>query len=435
MTGKRVAILTLGCKVNQYDSAALAGAFLAQGYELVATAKNADICVVNTCSVTHLADRKSRQLLRRSVKANPAAIVVAAGCYAQTAPEEVLELPGVDLVYGVTNLAELTKLLEGWEKDKLPKQAVRSLDELRGFEESDNLPELGRTRAFLKIQDGCDNFCTYCIVPHARGRARSRTPERVIALAGELVAAGYREIVLTGVHIGAYGRDLPKTPSLADLLRSLIRIPGIERIRLGSVEPHDITLDLVEVLSGSSILCRHLHIPLQSGSAAILQRMGRRYTPGEYQKLIAALKTGIPGLGLTTDVIVGFPGETTEYFEQTYDLLSKCSFSKLHVFKYSPRTGTPAADYGDQVPAAVKEERSTLLLALGDQMAADFAKSMVGQVLNVLVEGKAKENPKLQEGLTDNYLRVLFPTTAAPPGAIHPMKITGAQGQTLLVER
>jgi len=409
MKGKRVAISTLGCKVNQYESAALAGIFRERGYRLVEFEDAADIYVINTCTVTHLGDRKSRQLIRRAARTNPGALIVVTGCYAQVSPEKVMAVPGVDLVVGTKDRAKLVELVESAAKGLGPVNAVSSMETDCEFEEITALPLQERTRAFLKIQDGCNNFCTYCIVPYARGPLRSRQPERVLEIAGELAAAGYKEIVLTGIHTGSYGQDLAGNVTLAGLLSRLAVIPGLSRVRLSSIEPNDITLELVEILAGSPVFCRHLHVPLQSGDDQVLQRMGRRYTTWEYTRLVDVLRENIPGLGLTTDIMVGFPGETSEQFDNTYRLLKKISFSRLHVFKYSPRPGTPSAGFPGQIEPAIKEERSRKLIELGGKLAAGFAASLLGQELEVLVERQVQEESGLYEGLTDNYVRVVFP--------------------------
>ena len=426
MKEKRVAIVTLGCKVNQYDSAALAGVFQKRGYRVVDSGEPADVCVVNTCSVTQVSDKKSRQLIRRTARAHPEAVLAVTGCYAQGAPEQVSALPGVDLVVGVRERQRLVELVEGVTKNGGTLQTVGNLTGKFPFDADEAAVWPERNRAFLKIQDGCDNYCTYCIVPYVRGGLRSLPPEQVEARARELVAAGYNEIVLTGIHAGSYGRDLPERPMLAGLLRRLAAVPGMPRLRLGSVQPNDLTLELVEMLSGSRLFCRHLHIPLQSGDDAVLEKMGRRYTAWEYTSLINVLKENIPGLGLTTDVIVGFPGETEASFERTYNLVRKCSFSKLHVFKYSPRSGTPAASFAGQVPEPVKEERSRKLITLGHKMAAEFAASLEGQVLDVLVEGPAPGENGIFAGLTDNYLRAFFPARNPAPGSLVPVKMARA---------
>jgi len=408
MTKMRVAVCTLGCKVNQYESASLTLLFQERGYQLVDFEGEADVYIVNTCTVTHLADRKSRQMIRRAAKANPEAIVAVTGCYAQVSQEEILKIPGVNLVAGTRDRAQLADLVEKAIKERSPVSAVSEYLAGDKFEEMPVHSIQGRARAFLKIQDGCSNFCTYCIVPYARGPLRSRQQDRVIDAARKMVASGFKEIVLTGIHTGAYGRDLAKSLSLAELLKRLLKIPGLKRLRLSSIEPHDITLELVEIMGGSKIFCRHLHVPLQSGEDEILLRMGRRYTAWEYYRLTEVLRENIPGLGLTTDIMVGFPGETDEDFQSTFRLVKKIAFSGLHVFKFSPRRGTPAADYDNQVEPGQKEERSHKLIQLGRKLSAEFASSHLGQNLSVLVEQRVQGDGVLYEGLTDNYIRVVF---------------------------
>lgn len=409
MDKKRVAICTLGCKVNQYESAALAGLFQQRGYQVVDSESEADIYIINTCTVTHLGDRKSRQLIRRMSRINPDALIAVTGCYAQVSPEEVLEIPGVDLVVGTKDRGNLVDLIERTVKGQGQVKSVSDYTAGDLFEEFPSLPLHGRVRAFLKIQEGCSNFCTYCIVPYARGPLRSRQPDKIIEEARKIIKEGFKEIVLTGIHTGAYGWDLNSGPTLAGLLQSLSEIPGLLRLRLSSVEPNDITPELVETLSGLKVFCRHLHVPLQSGDDEILQRMGRRYNTWEYARLASILRENLPDLGLTTDVMVGFPGETEENFNNSLKFIEKISFSRLHVFKYSPRRGTPAASFGGQVEPGVKEDRSRKLIETGKNLLANFAKAYVGHKLDVLVEQPFQEGGGLYEGLTGNYIKVVFP--------------------------
>ncbi|OPX87065.1 tRNA (N(6)-L-threonylcarbamoyladenosine(37)-C(2))-methylthiotransferase MtaB [Pelotomaculum sp. PtaB.Bin117] len=431
MKKKRVAVTTLGCKVNQYESAVLAGLFQERGYQVVESSDIADVYIINTCTVTHLSDRKSRQLIRRAAGTNPEALIAVTGCYAQTSPGKVLEIPGVDMVVGTGDRGKLVDLVEKALKGQGPVNAVRDYGAGEEFEEVPAFPMQGRARAFLKIQDGCNNSCTYCIVPQARGPLRSRQPAKVIETALGLVAAGFKEIVLTGIHTGSYGQDLSGDVTLAALFDRLSAIPGLQRLRLSSIEPHDITPDLVEILSGSPVFCRHLHVPLQSGDDQVLRRMGRRYTTWEYARLINVLRENIPGLALSTDLIVGFPGETSEQFENTYRFVNKISFSRLHVFKYSPRQGTPAAKFTDQVEPPVKEERSHRLIEIGEKLAARFAASMIGQDLEVLVERPSEEGKDLYEGFTDNYVRTVFPGNEGLCGKIVVIRADQARGSTL----
>ncbi|MDD4334816.1 MAG: tRNA (N(6)-L-threonylcarbamoyladenosine(37)-C(2))-methylthiotransferase MtaB [Desulfotomaculaceae bacterium] len=431
MTKKRVAVYTLGCKVNQYESSSLAWLFQERGYRVVDFAEEADVYIVNTCTVTHLGDRKSRQLIRRAAKANPHAFVAVTGCYAQVSPGEIMKIPGVDLVVGTRDKAALVDLVERAVNERTPVNAVSAYVDGDQFEEMSVQSIQDRVRAFLKIQDGCSNYCTYCIVPYARGPLRSRQPDRTIDAARHMVAAGYKEIVLTGICIGAYGSGLEQDITLAGLMQSLLEIPGLQRLRLSSIEPHDITLELVEVMSSSEIFCRHLHLPLQSGSEEILRRMGRRYTAWEYLRLVDVLRENMPGLGLTTDVMVGFPGESEEYFQNTFDLVNRIGFSGLHVFKYSPRRETPAAGYDRQVGPALKDERSRKLIRLGKKLAAQFASSHLGRNLSVLVEQPAPGADGFLEGHTDNYIKVVFPGQAALVGQVVPVQTEKLQ-ETIL---
>ncbi|HBX22827.1 MAG TPA: tRNA (N(6)-L-threonylcarbamoyladenosine(37)-C(2))-methylthiotransferase MtaB [Desulfotomaculum sp.] len=408
MDHKRVAFTTLGCKVNQYESAALEELFRRRGYQVVDYNQPADIYIINTCTVTHLGDRKSRQLIRRATRTNPEAVVAVTGCYAQTAPDEVLGIEGVDLVIGAGNRAGIVDLVEGTVKGRQT-VAVRDISEDREFEELPGETNQGRVRAFLKIQEGCQNFCSYCIVPYARGPLRSRTPENVLAGAAELLARGFREIVLTGIHTGAYGREPGGSIGLAELLEKLAILPGLLRLRLSSLEPHDVTPKILELLSSGPPFCRHLHIPLQSGDDEILKSMRRTYDTSYFRRLTARIREKIPDCGITTDVMVGFPGETDRHFNNTLEFIAEMQFSGLHVFKYSPRRGTPAANFPEQVAPAAKETRSRRLIALGREMTNRFAATYLGQTVDVLAEQLISADKGGQlEGLTENYLRVTF---------------------------
>ncbi len=446
--GKKAAFYTLGCKVNQQETAALQEVFRQHGYEIVGFKNPADVYIVNTCTVTHLADRKSRQIIRRAAGRNPDAVVAVVGCYAQINPKEVLSIPGVDVVVGTQDRGMLVRLVEEAARQKAtgsaspeasPKiNAVRSIQEKPVFEELPIPDNRSRTRAFLKIQDGCDQYCAYCIIPYARGPLRSLRPEMVRERIEQLLDAGYREIVLTGIHTSAYGRDLPDGIDLAGLLRMLSGLPGEFRLRLSSVEPADISEELLEVMASSERICRHLHIPLQSGDDEILKRMRRPYTTEEYRALFETACSKISGLAVTTDVMVGFPGESEEEFENSYRFISSLPFRDLHVFKYSPRPGTVAAALPDQVAPAIKDRRSARLIRLADELSRRFAKGFTGQVLTVLVERRAPGKQGYWEGLTDNYLRVLFPAPQGDPGlrgTFLPVLLTEpGEGDTLLGE-
>ena len=431
MIGKRVAVHTLGCKVNQYESAALEGMFRQRGYQVVDFNGEADVYLINTCTVTQLGDRKSRQLIRKAARANPEALVVVTGCYAQTSPGEVAAVPGVDLVVGLRDRAGLVDLVESAQKGASPTTLVEDMATVREFEELPPPVEQGRVRAHLKIQEGCDSFCTYCIVPHARGPLRSRLPAAVLDEARFLLAAGYREIVLTGIHTGAYGRDLPDGQDLAQLVQDIQALPGLLRLRLSSVEPNDITINLIETLALTSVACRHLHIPLQSGDDTILKRMGRRYTAAEFSRLVKTIRSMLPGVAITGDVMVGFPGETEEQYEHTCRLVTRVAFTGLHVFKYSPRRGTPAATWPDQVEPGVKETRSRKLIMIGEQLARAYAAEHIDQAVEVLVEQPWRDKIGWLEGLTGNYLRVVFPGDLSLRNSLVQVFITGMSGDYL----
>lgn len=409
MSHKKVAIVTLGCKVNQYESASLASMFQERGYTVVDFGDVADIYIINTCTVTHLGDRKSRQLIRRAVRANADARVVVTGCYAQTSPGEVLAIDGVDLVVGTRDKAKIVELVESTSKARQPVSVVSDVFQRPEFEELPVPGHAERVRAFLKVQEGCNNYCAYCIIPYARGPLSSRKFDTVLSEARRLVGEGYKEIVLTGIHTGAYGQDLGDNMDLAALVAKLVEIPGLARLRLSSVEPMDITRNLVDVLVNSPVLCRHLHIPLQSGDDTVLSRMRRSYNTAEFRELVEDIRLRVPEVAITTDVIVGFPGETTEQFENTYQFVQNMAFAALHVFKYSPRKGTPAAGFPDQVAPSQKEERSSRLISLGHELARNFASRYLGRTLAVLVEQPSETGPGLWEGFTDNYIRVIFP--------------------------
>lgn len=429
MTEKKVAFATLGCKVNQYESAALEELFKRGGYAVVDFDSLADVYIINTCTVTHLSDRKSRQLIRRASRTNPDAIVAVTGCYAQTAPDEVLEVEGVDLVIGAGNRANIVDLAEQASKGQKAK-VVQDISQCQHFEELPGEAHQGRVRAFLKIQEGCENFCTYCIIPYARGSLRSRAPESVLAGVRNLVNRGFREIVLTGIHTGAYGRERDDGLNLVRLLEKIAKVEGLARLRLSSVEPNDITPELLDLIASGAPFCRHLHIPLQSGDDEILKKMRRRYDTAFFKDLIGKMREKVPQLGITTDVVVGFPGEQDTNFQNSYAFIKEMQFSGLHVFKYSPRRGTPAADFPNQVAPPVKDERSQKLIALGHEMAISFATQYLDQTVQVLVEqvvsGEGKGNDF--EGLTDNYLRVVFSGRPKQKGKNVYVKITGLSG-------
>ncbi len=405
---KTIAVCTLGCKVNQYDSDAVLVQFREAGYEVVDFHEKADVYLINTCTVTNTGDRKSRQMIRRAHRANPKARVVVMGCLAQASPEEIVEIEGVSLVVGTHQRHELLRLVESLpDENHAPLSAV--VDDIFTVEDFEELPVStfeGRTRATLKIQDGCNQFCAYCRVPYARGKPRSRSLASVVDQARAISEQGYQEIVLTGIHLGAYGLDLDPKLHLADAIKALIPIPGLTRIRISSIDPHEITQELLELIANGEKVCAHLHIPLQSGSDTVLERMRRRYTTGEYRQIVEDARRQIPGLAVTTDIIVGFPGETDAEFAETMQFVEEMGYSRLHVFRYSRRSGTPAARFPNQIPASIKEERSRALISLGQQLAASFHQGYVDKELTVLVE---EVRAGTAVGLTGNYMRVEFP--------------------------
>ncbi|HJV44608.1 MAG TPA: tRNA (N(6)-L-threonylcarbamoyladenosine(37)-C(2))-methylthiotransferase MtaB [Bacillota bacterium] len=405
-----VAFHTLGCKVNHYETEAIWQIFKNGGYEQVPFEGDADVYVINTCTVTNTGDKKSRQVIRRAVRRNPEGIVIVTGCYAQTAPGEVANIPGVDIVLGTQGREHLLDLVEEYRSDRQPINAVKNIMKNREFEELDVPTFTDRTRASLKIQEGCNNFCTFCIIPWARGLMRSRKPENVVEQASKLVEAGYKEIVLTGIHTGGYGEDI-EDYNLAKLLMDLDKVDGLERVRISSIEASQITDEVIKVLNSSSKMCRHLHIPLQAGSDEVLRRMRRKYTVEEYRQKINKIRDAMPGVAITTDVIVGFPGETDERFEDGYQFMKEIGFAEMHVFPYSKRTGTPAAKFEDQVPEEVKNERVHRLIELSNQFSVSYAQNFVGQVLEVIPESEYHEETHhegLIYGYTDNYLKIVF---------------------------
>lgn len=401
------AFCTLGCKLNQYETEAVREKFLSHGYEVVPFGTGADVYVINTCAVTAKSDRSSRQMIHRALRASPGALVVATGCSVQTNPGSFASIPGVGLVLGNLEKPRILDFLSANHRPQRPLTCVSAPENLAHFEDFDISCFGGYTRAFIKIQDGCDGGCSYCIVPLARGPSRSRNPESVIAQAERLARQGYQEIVLTGVNLGRYGLDLQLATSLVDVLKSLISISGLHRIRLSSIEPSDISPELIDLLANSSKICRHLHIPLQSGDSEILQAMNRDYTPTDYRQLIETLVEKIPGVGIGADVMVGFPGESDRHFRRSYEFVESLRLAYLHVFNYSQRPRTPAAALPDQVSAEVRKERSRHFRELRARKMDRFRQSFLGRRLQVLLEKRKDRETGMLTGLADNYLRVL----------------------------
>ncbi len=411
---KKIASYTLGCKVNQYETEALVGSLSALGYEVVDYSQYADVYLINTCTVTSLADRKCRQVIRKAKKQNPDAIVVAMGCYAQVASAEVAAIEDVNIVIGTHDRNQLPALLASPELTKDTKWIrVGNIMQVREFEELGIETYTEHTRAFLKIQDGCNRFCSYCIIPFARGPVRSRAPQKVLSEIQTLTEKGYREFVLTGIHLASYGAEL-EDMDLVKIIEEIAAIPGVERIRLGSIEPMTITPRFLELVRRTPKLCPHYHISLQSGCDTVLKRMNRKYTTEKYYAGCQALKEILPDVSFTTDIIVGFPGETEEEFLQTLAFAEKVGFSKIHVFPYSPRKGTVAAKMENQVEPSVKEERTKRLIAKSDALGREYAKKMIGKQLQVLIERKTADG-LYYEGYAENYARVYCPVEANMP--------------------
>lgn len=422
-----VAFHTLGCKVNHYETEAIWTLFKEQGYSRVDFEQTADVYIINTCTVTNTGDKKSRQIIRRAVRKNPDAVICVTGCYAQTSPAEIMAIPGVDIVVGTQDREKMLEYIEQFKLERQPMNKVRNIMKTRVYEELDVPAFTDRTRASLKIQEGCNNFCTFCIIPWARGLMRSRDPKEVIHQATQLVEAGYKEIVLTGIHTGGYGQDF-KDYNLANLLSDLEKIKGLKRIRISSIEASQITDEVIEVIKNSNKVVRHLHIPIQSGSDTVLKRMRRKYTMEFFAERLERLKEVLPGLAVTSDVIVGFPGETEEEFKETYDFIAKHKFSELHVFPYSKRTGTPAARMEDQVEEEIKNDRVHRLITLSDQLAKEYASNFENEVLEVIPEEAFSEGDKegLYVGYADNYIKVVFEGNEQLVGQLVKVKITKA---------
>lgn len=417
---KTVSFITLGCKVNQYDSDAMRTLFIRNGYSQ-AEGDDADVYVINTCSVTSVGDRKSRQMVRRIRRAHPDAIIAVAGCYAQLAPEVFEQMGDVDVIVGHQNRSQIVQYVEEAKHSDKPLNEVVDIMKVKDFENMEVDPEGEvKTRAFIKVQEGCDNYCTFCIIPYARGRLKSRLQKDAVEEIKKLVARGYREVVLTGIHLGNYGKDLHDGTSLSTLVAELVKIPDLLRIRLGSIESVELSEELIQIIHNEPKVCRHLHLPIQSGSDSVLRGMNRHYRLPQYKKLITELREKIPGLALTTDLIVGFPGETEENFQETLETLKKIQFSGIHVFPYSQRTGTPAATYPNQVSNEVKKERVHRVQTLEKDIAKKYRTQFLGQVVHVLAE-EIKNG--YYEGLTDEYIRVTIKSEGVERGHMYPVLI------------
>ncbi|WP_195263266.1 tRNA (N(6)-L-threonylcarbamoyladenosine(37)-C(2))-methylthiotransferase MtaB [Clostridium sp. 1001275B_160808_H3] len=409
----KVAFSTLGCRVNVYESEAMAEKFIREGYEVVDASEAADVYVINTCTVTNMGDKKSRQIISRARRLNENATVAVVGCYSQIAPKEVSEIPGVDVVLGTRNKGDVVYYVNKARDEGKSQVHVEGVLKNRKFEELNIEEYQDKTRAFLKIQDGCNRFCTYCIIPYSRGSVCSKDPKKVLEEVNKLAEHGFKEIILSGIHTASYGLDLEGSVNLIDIIEEIEKVEGIERIRIGSIEPAFFTPEVIEKIKKFKKLCPHFHLSLQSGCDATLKRMNRRYTAQEYADSVNLLRETMPDVSITTDVIVGFPGETEEEFNETYEFLKNIKLTKTHVFKYSPRKGTKAADMQDQVDGSIKEKRSKLLIELSNKNEKEFIEKFIGKEMDALIETEVKGKDGIYEGYTRNYIKVQVPCTCA----------------------
>jgi len=481
---KTVGVYTLGCKVNQYDSEAVSNLLEEAGYEIVGTDMKADVYIINTCTVTGISARKSRQMIRKAKSLNEDSIVVVMGCYSQTSPEEVSTIPGVNLIIGTNNRNKIVEYLDKFfnsnkadgtdkivridnneffksdkseendetehanalGKSKRQLKIVSNIMKVREFEKLHVNSYKDRTRAYIKVQEGCTQFCSYCIIPYARGPVRSRDPKDIVDEVTEFAENNFKEIVITGIHVASYGKDLKNT-SLLDLIYKIHEIPGIERIRLSSIEPTIFDDNFIQAIKKLEKLCPHYHISLQSGCDETLKRMNRKYTTAQYEEVVKKLRENIEDIAVTTDVMVGFPGETDEEFENTYTFLKRINFAKMHVFKYSPRKGTPAASYPNQVSGKIKEERSKRLIELSKECSYNFHRSFIGRQMPVLFEKEVdinfyeqlktvnlKHSGKIIEGLTPNYIRVFCNGDDSDKGEIRNVVLKEASDEIMVGE-
>ena len=413
--------MTLGCKVNQFETETMEGLFRARGYDVVPFEERADVYVINTCSVTHLSDRKSRQLIRRAARMNPDACIAVTGCYAQVAPEEIRALDGVRVVIGTKERARIVDYVEeALRADTGAIGTITDIMQARVFEDIPLHAMPHRTRAFLKIEDGCQNFCTFCIIPYARGPVKSRTLSAVAREMHLLTEAGFHEVVLTGIHLGAYGIDLAERPTLADACRMALAEEGLRRLRLGSLESVELSADLLDLMRTEPRFAAHLHLPLQAGSDNVLRAMNRHYDTAAFAALLEDVRRAVPGVAISTDIIVGFPGETEEDFASGLDFVRQMGFARMHVFPYSARRGTPAARRTDQVPPVVRKERAARMQALAEELAEAYHRTSLGSVMEVLFE---TTEDGVTDGLTETYVRV-YTDAPARRGEIAPVRLT-----------
>lgn len=428
---RKVAFYTLGCKVNQYDTEAVLENFKEKGYEIVDFNDYADVYVVNTCTVTHLSDRKCRQMLRKTKKINSESILVAMGCYAQIAADKIKDqVEEIDIIVGTNKRSEIVSLVDQFEKEK--RQTINTVSDIMEIDEFEELriTDMGeRTRVYVKVQEGCNNYCSYCIIPYTRGKIRSRKEEQVVEEVTKLVGLGFKEFILTGIHVLAYGKDLGNT-NLIQLLKRVHEIEGVERIRMSSIEPVAITDEFIKALSEMPKICHHFHLSLQSGSETVLKRMNRKYTALEYKASVERLRTLWPDVAITTDIIVGFPGETEEEFLETVEFVKDIQFAQIHIFPFSPREGTPAAKMRAQVAPEVKEHRAKALSEIEKSLRLAYMKQFIGKELEVLFE---KHHENEVTGYTSNYLKVQVSGNEAIENTIQQTRIDTIIDEHLLV--
>mgnify|MGYP000447036116 FL=1 len=428
---KKVSFYTLGCKVNQYETNAMAQKFKEAGYEIVDMNDDiSDICIVNTCTVTNMSDRKSRHSLRRVKEKNPSAIIAAVGCYAQVAKNDLEKMQEIDIVLGNEEKANIVqyveKFIDSQDENKLIE--IEDISSKKEFEDMGQITYTEKTRAFIKVQDGCNQFCSYCIIPYARGRVRSRNAESIIKEITQIAQNGIKEVVITGIHVASYGRDFGNENGLIELLEKINEIEGIKRIRLGSLEPKIITEEFMQRLSKLEKICHHFHLSLQSGCDETLKRMNRKYTTAKVREIIERLRRYYDDVMLTTDIIVGFPGETEEEFETTYQFLKEVKLYKMHVFQYSPRKGTRAAVMQNQVDGNIKEARSKRLIELSNENQKMYNQQLVGKEVEVLFEDKEVEDGiKYFRGHTQNYVLVKYKTDENLENTLKNVKVLGLE--------
>lgn len=425
----KVAFSTLGCRVNTYESEAMAEKFVREGYEIVDFNEKADVYVINTCSVTNMGDKKSRQIIGKARRLNEEAVIAAVGCYSQIAPDEVSNIEGVDVVLGTRNKGDIVYYVNKAKDEQKQQIQVGEVLKNKEFEDLSIEEYQDKTRAFLKIQDGCNRFCAYCLIPYTRGAVCSKDFSKVIEEVKSLASHGFKEIILSGIHTASYGVDLEEKVSVVDILEAIEKIDGIERVRIGSIDPTFFTEDVVKRIVSLKKLCPQFHLSLQSGCDETLKRMNRRYTSKEYEDIVNLLRDKIKDVSITTDVIVGFPGETDEEFNKTYEFLKRVKLTKTHIFKYSQRTGTKAYSMENQVDGTIKEKRSKLLIELNKINEENFTKSYIGKTLDVLFEEKYSKEEGYYVGYTRNYIRVIAKANCDISGKILNATIKSAQGE------